>query len=124
MSRIEQHPPGVPCFVDALTDDLPAARRFYEGIFGWEVSGPGAMPTDPPGEYWRPGWAARSWRRRSTPRCSGAPCSPLATAPRSRSASFDFRHADRRFAAARVGRAPGVRQPPAQPGGRRRDDDH
>jgi predicted enzyme related to lactoylglutathione lyase len=51
MSRRDDYPAGVPCFVDTLTADLPAAKSFYEGIFGWEFAGPGSMPGDPPGEY-------------------------------------------------------------------------
>lgn len=52
MTRIETYPPGVPCFVDALSRDVDAARRFYAGIFGWEFSGPGPMPGGPDAEYW------------------------------------------------------------------------
>jgi hypothetical protein len=52
MSRRDAYPPGVPCFVDTLTPDPAAARRFYEGIFGWDHVGPGAMPGSPAGEYW------------------------------------------------------------------------
>jgi hypothetical protein len=52
MTRFDHYPPGVPCFVEAFTPDLDAARRFYAGVFGWEFEGPGRMPTDPPGEYW------------------------------------------------------------------------
>jgi uncharacterized protein len=51
MSRREHYPAGVPCFVEALTPDLDAALRFYEGVFGWTFSGPGPMPGDPPGGY-------------------------------------------------------------------------
>ena len=51
MSRRDNYPPGVPCFVDTLSPDVEAAKSFYEGIFGWETVGPGAMPGDPPGEY-------------------------------------------------------------------------
>ena len=51
MSNREQYPAGVPCFVDTLTPDVEAAKRFYGAIFGWEFTGPGAMPDDPPGEY-------------------------------------------------------------------------
>ena len=51
MSRRDSYPAGVPCFVDVLTTEIEPARRFYAGIFGWEFAGPGAMPTDPPGEY-------------------------------------------------------------------------
>ncbi len=51
MSRRDDYPAGVPCFVDTLTADVEAAKGFYGGIFGWEFAGPGAMPGDPPGEY-------------------------------------------------------------------------
>jgi predicted enzyme related to lactoylglutathione lyase len=51
MSRRDEYPTGVPCFVDTLTTDVDAAMRFYEGIFGWEFAGPGPMPGDPPGSY-------------------------------------------------------------------------
>jgi predicted enzyme related to lactoylglutathione lyase len=54
MTRISSYPAGVPCFVDAFSPDLDAARRFYAGIFGWEFSGPGpmaGMPGDALGEY-------------------------------------------------------------------------
>jgi predicted enzyme related to lactoylglutathione lyase len=51
MSRRDDYPAGVPCFVDTLTPDLDAAKDFYGGIFGWEFAGPGRMPGDPPGEY-------------------------------------------------------------------------
>ena len=52
MSTRDHYPAGVPCFVDTLTEDVVAARAFYEGLFGWEFAGPGPMPGDPPGEYW------------------------------------------------------------------------
>lgn len=51
MSRRDDYPAGVPCFVDTLTADLDTAKAFYGGIFGWEFAGPGPMPGDPPGEY-------------------------------------------------------------------------
>jgi predicted enzyme related to lactoylglutathione lyase len=51
VTRIDSYPPGVPCWVDTLTDNLPAADRFYGGVFGWEFAGPGPTPGDPPGEY-------------------------------------------------------------------------
>lgn len=41
----------MPYFVDTLTPDLDAAKRFYGGLFGWEFAGPGATPGDPPGDY-------------------------------------------------------------------------
>ncbi|MGA9857091.1 MAG: VOC family protein [Solirubrobacteraceae bacterium] len=52
MSHRDTYPEGVPCFVDTLTADVDGARRFYGAVFGWEFSGPGPMPGDPPGEYW------------------------------------------------------------------------
>jgi predicted enzyme related to lactoylglutathione lyase len=52
MTRIETYPPGVPCFVDALTDDPTSACAFYAGIFGWEFAGPGPMPSGVGHEYW------------------------------------------------------------------------
>jgi uncharacterized protein len=52
MSRRDDYPAGVPCFVDTLTADLDAALGFYGGIFGWDFAGPGPMPGDPPGEYY------------------------------------------------------------------------
>ncbi len=51
MSRRDDYPAGVPCFVDTLTADVEAAKGFYGAIFGWEFAGPGRMPGDPPGEY-------------------------------------------------------------------------
>ncbi len=51
MSNRDRYPAGVPCFVDTLTPDIVAAKRFYGAIFGWGFTGPGAMPDDPPGEY-------------------------------------------------------------------------
>ncbi len=52
MSRFDSYPAGVPCFVDTITSDLPGVRRFYEGVFGWELAGPGPTQGEPPGEYW------------------------------------------------------------------------
>jgi hypothetical protein len=52
MSTRDRYPAGVPCFVDTLSSDVDAAKRFYAGVFGWEFAGPGAMPDDPPGEYY------------------------------------------------------------------------
>lgn len=51
MSRRDEYPPGVPCFVDTMTPDLEPAQRFYSGVFGWEFAGPGTIPGDPPGDY-------------------------------------------------------------------------
>jgi predicted enzyme related to lactoylglutathione lyase len=51
MSNREQYPAGVPCFVDTLAPDVEAAKRFYGAVFGWEFAGPGAIPTEPSGQY-------------------------------------------------------------------------
>ena len=41
MSERDSYPAGVPCWVTNLQHDVPAARAFYEGLFGWEMeSGP------------------------------------------------------------------------------------
>lgn len=38
-------PSNTVCWVELQTTDLPASRRFYEGLFGWTVSEtPGPMP--------------------------------------------------------------------------------
>lgn len=52
MSRRDDYPAGVPCFVDTLTPDVDAALSFYGELFGWEFAGPGPMPGDPPGRYY------------------------------------------------------------------------
>jgi uncharacterized protein len=41
----------VPCWVDTLGPNPRRLTEFYVAIFGWELSGPGPMPGDPPGEY-------------------------------------------------------------------------
>ena len=51
MSERTEYPAGVPCFVDTLTPDLEAAKRFYGAVFGWEFAGPGPMPDGPDSEY-------------------------------------------------------------------------
>lgn len=33
--------PGTPCWVDLMSTDLAAARLFYEGLFGWQLSDTG-----------------------------------------------------------------------------------
>jgi predicted enzyme related to lactoylglutathione lyase len=41
MSERDSYPAGVPCWVTNLQPDVPAARAFYEEIFGWDMeSGP------------------------------------------------------------------------------------
>jgi uncharacterized protein len=52
MSQRDTYPAGVPCWTETLQPDPDAALRFYEGVFGWEFTGPGEMPGDPPGRYY------------------------------------------------------------------------
>lgn len=51
MSMRDDYPHGVPAWVERLSTDVEAARRFYAGIFGWDYAGPGPIPGDPPGAY-------------------------------------------------------------------------
>src|SRR4051794_17549187 len=51
MSTRNSYAPGVPCFVEQLSPDVEATKRFYGAIFGWKFHGPGPMPGDPPGQY-------------------------------------------------------------------------
>jgi uncharacterized protein len=44
MSERDSYPAGVPCWVSTLHHDIPAARAFYEGVFGWETVGPEGVP--------------------------------------------------------------------------------
>lgn len=46
MSERDSYPPGVPCWVDNLVEDVDDALRFYGELFGWEFDGPG------PGNYY------------------------------------------------------------------------
>jgi uncharacterized protein len=39
MSERDSYPAGVPCWVTNLQHDVPAARAFYEELFGWETVG-------------------------------------------------------------------------------------
>ena len=34
--------PGTPCWVELITNDVPAARLFYEELFGWQMEDTGA----------------------------------------------------------------------------------
>jgi predicted enzyme related to lactoylglutathione lyase len=43
------YPHGVPCWVDTDQPDVEAARRFYEGLFGWTFQD--AIPADAAGTY-------------------------------------------------------------------------
>ena len=48
MPEVTSHRPGTFCWVDLATKDAEAARRFYTGLFGWDVS---EMPTGGGGTY-------------------------------------------------------------------------
>jgi uncharacterized protein len=52
MSERDQYPTGVPCWIDTAQPDPASALRFYGALLGWEFEGPGAMPGDPPGDYY------------------------------------------------------------------------
>src|ERR671915_200840 len=51
MSERDGFQPGVPSWVDVMGPDADRLTDFYGAIFGWDFTGPGAMPGDPPGEY-------------------------------------------------------------------------
>jgi predicted enzyme related to lactoylglutathione lyase len=51
MTERDRYPAGVPCWVETLQPDVQAALAFYGPLFQWEFAGPGAMPGDPPGQY-------------------------------------------------------------------------
>jgi hypothetical protein len=46
VSERDQYPAGVPCWVTNLQRDVPAARRFYEQLFGWATVGPEGVADD------------------------------------------------------------------------------
>jgi uncharacterized protein len=50
MSVRMSYPPGTPCWIETLQPQPRAAADFYAAVFGWEISGPGPMPS-PGGEY-------------------------------------------------------------------------
>lgn len=35
MAQFDEHPPGMPCWVDLMSTDVGAAKQFYGEIFGW-----------------------------------------------------------------------------------------
>ena len=51
MSERDGFQPGVPSWVDVMGPDVDQLTRFYGAVFGWDFTGPGDMPGDPPGEY-------------------------------------------------------------------------
>ena len=44
MSERHDYPTGVPCWVEGLHRDVPAALDFYGSLFGWEFEGSGSEP--------------------------------------------------------------------------------
>ena len=52
MSDRDQYPAGVPCWVETLQADVPAAIGLYEQVFGWEFAGPPGVRPEDPGAYW------------------------------------------------------------------------
>jgi predicted enzyme related to lactoylglutathione lyase len=51
MSERDGFQPGVPSWVDVMGPDPEQLTEFYGAVFGWDFSGPGEMPGDPPGKY-------------------------------------------------------------------------
>jgi uncharacterized protein len=51
MSERDGFQPGVPSWVDVMGPDVDRLTDFYGAVFGWDFTGPGEMPGDPPGEY-------------------------------------------------------------------------
>jgi uncharacterized protein len=51
MSERDGFQPGVPSWVDVMGPDIDQLTEFYGAVFGWDFTGPGEMPGDPPGKY-------------------------------------------------------------------------
>ena len=51
MSERDGFQPGVPSWVDVMGPDTDRLTDFYGAVFGWDFTGPGEMPGDPPGKY-------------------------------------------------------------------------
>jgi predicted enzyme related to lactoylglutathione lyase len=51
MSERDGFQPGVPSWVDVLGPDVDKLTGFFGAVFGWDFTGPGEMPGDPPGKY-------------------------------------------------------------------------
>ena len=49
MTGPRTYPHGVTCWIDTEQPDLPAAGRFYGGLFGWTLTD--AVPPGAPGSY-------------------------------------------------------------------------
>jgi predicted enzyme related to lactoylglutathione lyase len=48
MGEVERYPNGTFCWIDVGTNDAPAAKEFYGGLFGWEFED---LPTSEQGTY-------------------------------------------------------------------------
>ena len=48
MGEVKEYPNGTFCWIDLGTTDVPGAKAFYSGLFGWET---GDMPPDDSGTY-------------------------------------------------------------------------
>jgi uncharacterized protein len=46
MPNIDKHQPGSFCWIELATTDQPAAKKFYSGLFGWQVNDMPMGPTD------------------------------------------------------------------------------
>jgi predicted enzyme related to lactoylglutathione lyase len=74
MAERNEYPDGEPCWVDVLSPDLDAGKRFYQAVFGWQYQDSGSeygdytmclidgkpvagiMPPPPDGEAGPPAW--------------------------------------------------------------------
>jgi predicted enzyme related to lactoylglutathione lyase len=72
MSKQDDYPAGVPCWVDTFQPDPRAALRFYGPLFGWNFDEAAAMPTGLEGDY----FAARVAGRLVTGIGQAPPSSP------------------------------------------------
>ncbi len=46
MPNIDKHQPGSFCWIELATTDQPAAKKFYSGLFGWEINDMPMGPTE------------------------------------------------------------------------------
>lgn len=51
MSKNDDYPAGVPCWIDTFQPDPEAAARFYERLFGWEFAEAEPIAGGPGGRY-------------------------------------------------------------------------
>lgn len=69
MSKNDDYPAGVPCWIDTFQPDPEAAARFYERLFGWEFAEAEPIAGGPGGRY---PCASTTPMRRSKRRCRSA----------------------------------------------------